>query len=295
MVLLAWDNVNQKKVQIDMIPYKSNDIFSYKKRKQQCRYKCLDCGSVLSEVDPYTNISKHKKQYSVKRHFRCNNKDCNKELKDKRRYNICKKGQTVADIKKNHEEFVKKWLMHFDYNLVYLNEGLKIPDKNIIILFSHCLITFDIVKKLVRENKNYKIIIVFDEDTKVREITEDPEYYEDEQGNGLYSIYLPKKNDIQYCLEHNFDVYLDTNKDVLIQLKDNRKLNDSFDCKLVDINDFTFRTGIYTHQTKAIIRNDFSMIKLFEIAHETYQLKIQREIEMKIDENERKAWRNARR
>jgi hypothetical protein len=294
MGFTAYDTFKDEIVQIDQIPYKVNDAFSYKKRRAQNRYVCLSCGIVVSEIDPFVGTTKSRLQYDVKRHFRCNNKECNKEFKDKKRYNICKKGQTVAEVKAVHDKFVSNWLRYFNYKLVHLEEGIKIPDKKIILLFSHCIITFEIVKKLIRENHNYKIIVVFDEDAKIRNLTQDPDYKEDSNGNGYYSIYLPKKNDIQYCLENNFEVYLDTQADTLLELKENGELGDTFNCKLVDINDFTFRTGIYNHQTKPIVRKDYNDKHLFELAYFRYQKLKQDEIDQKIKDNERQAWINAR-
>ena len=150
------------------------------------------------------------------------------------------------------------------------------------------------LQSIIKKNLNYKIIVVFDEDAKIRNLTQDPDYKEDSNGNGYYSIYLPKKNDIQYCLENNFEVYLDTQADTLLELKENGELGDTFNCKLVDINDFTFRTGIYNHQTKPIVRKDYNDKHLFELAYFRYQKLKQDEIDQKIKDNERQAWINAR-
>ena len=75
MVYTAFDSFNNSIVDIDNITYKSNDVFSYKRRKEG-RYKCLICGTVISKVDSYENKSKLGNEYHVGRHFRCNNKDC---------------------------------------------------------------------------------------------------------------------------------------------------------------------------------------------------------------------------
>jgi len=192
MVFTAFDSVNDSIVDIENIPYKTNDIFSYQKRRKEARYKCLNCGSVISEVDSYENISKLGKQYHVGRHFRCNNKECMKEFKDKKRHIISKKNQSIEDVKKIHKIFVDSWLKHFDKDIIYINEGIKIPESKIVVIFSHSLITFEIVKKLIRENFGYKIIIIFDEDTKVRTINHEPTYMEN-INSFRYSINLPKK------------------------------------------------------------------------------------------------------
>ena len=39
MVFTAYDSVNNCIVDIDNIPYKSNDVFSYKKRRKDCLAK----------------------------------------------------------------------------------------------------------------------------------------------------------------------------------------------------------------------------------------------------------------
>lgn len=287
MVFTAFDSVNNCIVDIDNIPYKTNDVFSYKKRRKEGRYKCLICGTVISEVDSYENISKLGNEYHVGRHFRCNNKECMKDFKDKKRHIISKKNQSIADVKKIHKTFVDNWLKHFDKDIIYINEGIKIPDSKIVVIFSHSLITFEIVKKLIKENFGYKIIIIFDEDSKVRSINHEPTYIDN---NNLfrYSINLPKKNDIKYCLDHNFEVYLDTGSDKLIQLKDNEKLDDYFLCKLVDVNDFTYYTGIYKKQIKSIIRNDYTWLYLFEKAYDDYQKQKENEMKARIYENERR-------
>ena len=293
MVFTAFDSVNNHIVDIDNIPYKTNDMFSYNKRRKEGRYKCLICGTVISEVDSYENTSKLGNEYHVGRHFRCNNKDCMKEFKDKKRHIISKKNQSIADVKKIHKRFVDSWLKHFDKDIIYMNEGIRIPESKIVVIFSHSLITFEIVKKLIRENFGYKIIIIFDEDTKVRSINHEPTYKEN-INSFRYSINLPKKNDIKYCLDHNFEVYLDTGCDKLLELKDNEKLNDYFLCKLVDVNDFTYYSGIYKKQIKSIIRNDYTWLYLFEKAYDDYQKQKENEMKARIYENERKRWINRR-
>lgn len=293
MVYTAFDSVNNCIVDIDNIPYKSNDIFSYKKRRKEGRYKCLTCGSIISEIDSYENVSKLGTEYQVGRHFRCNNTNCMKDFKDKKRHIISKKNQSIADVKKIHKSFVDNWLKHFDKDIIYINEGIKIPENKIVVIFSHSLITFEIVKKLIKENFGYKIIIIFDEDTKVRSINQDPTYKDNNQFR--YSINLPKKNDIKYCLDHNFQVYLDTGADKLLELKDNEEFDDYFLCRLVDVNDFTYHTGIYKRQIKSILRNDYTWLYLFEKAYDDYQKQKENEIKAKIIENERKLWRNRKR
>ena len=261
MVFTAFDSVRNIIVDIDCIPYKGNDIFSYNKRRKEGRYKCLICGAVICEVDSYENISSLGKEYHVGRHFRCNNKECMKEFKDKKRHNKSKKNQSVADVKKIHKNFIDSWLKHFDKNIIYINEGIKIPESKIVVIFSHSLITFEIVKKLIKENFGYKIIIIFDEDNKVRSINHEPTYMENID-LFRYSINLPKKNDIQYCLDHNFEVYLDTGSDKLLQLKDNQ--------------------------------NDYTWLYLFEKAYDDYQKQKENEMKARIYENERKRWINRR-
>ena len=98
MVYTAFDSVNKCIVDIDNIPYKSNDIFSYKKRRKEGRYKCLTCGSIISEIDSYENVSKLGTEYQVGRHFRCNNTNCMKDFKDKKRHIISKKNQSIAEL-----------------------------------------------------------------------------------------------------------------------------------------------------------------------------------------------------
>ena len=294
MVFTAYDSVNYCIVDIDNIPYKSNDVFSYKKRRKEGRYKCLICGTVISEVDSYENISKLGNEYYVGRNFRCNNKECMKDFKDKKRHIISKKNQSIADVKKIHKDFVDSWLKYFDKDIIYINEGIKIPESKIVVIFSHSLITFEIVKKLIKENFGYKIIIIFDEDTKVRSINHEPTYI-DNKNLFRYLINLPKKNDIKYCLDHNFQVFLDTRSDKLLELKDNQKLDDCFLCRLVDVNDFTYYTGIYKKQIKSIMRNDYTWLYLFEKAYDDYQKQKEYEMKVKICENERKTWINRRR
>ncbi len=294
MVFTAYDSVNNCIVDIDNIPYKSNDVFSYKKRRKEKRYKCLICGTVISEVDSYENKSKLGNQYHVGRHFRCNNKECMKEFKDKKRHIISKKNQSIADVKKIHKDFIDSWLKYFDKDIIYINEGIKIPESKIVVIFSHSLITFEIVKKLIKENFGYKIIIIFDEDNKVRNINHDPTY-KDNKDLFRYSINLPKKNDIKYCLDHNFQVFLDTGSDKLLELKDNQELDDCFLCKLVDVNDFTYFTGIYKKQIKGIMRKDYNLLFLFEKAYDNYQKQKENEMKAKICENEKKIWINRRR
>ncbi len=291
MVFTAFDSVRNTIVNIECLPYKANDKHSYDIRRIQGRYRCLICGDVIGEVDSHPNISKLGKEYHVGRHFRCNNKKCMREFKDKKRHNKSKKNQSVADVKKIHKNFIDSWLKHFDKNIIYINEGIKIPESKIVVIFSHSLITFEIVKKLIKENFGYKIIIIFDEDNKVRSINHEPTYMENID-LFRYSINLPKKNDIQYCLDHNFEVYLDTGSDKLLQLKDNQKLNDCFLCKLVDVNDFTYFTGIYKKQIKSIIRNDYTWLYLFEKAYDDYQKQKENEMKARIYENERKRWIN---
>ena len=133
MVFTAFDSVHNCIVDIDNIPYKKNDIFSYNKRRKEGRYKCLICGTVISEVDCYPNISKLGKEYYVGRHFRCYNKECMREFKDKKRHTISKKNQCIADVKKIHKNFIDSWLKHFDKNIIYINEGIKIPESKIVV------------------------------------------------------------------------------------------------------------------------------------------------------------------
>ena len=287
MVFTAFDSVNNCIVDIDNIPYKKNDIHSYNKRRKEGRYKCLICGDCIGEVDCYENFSKLGKQYHVGRHFRCNNKECMKEFKDKKRHIISKKNQSIEDVKKIHKIFVDSWLKHFDKDIIYINEGIKIPESKIVVIFSHSLITFEIVKKLIRENFGYKIIIIFDEDSKARSINHEPTY-KDNKNLFRYSINIPKKNDIKYCLDHNFEVFLDTGSDKLLELKDNEELDDYFLCKLVDVNDFTYYTGIYKKQVKSIIRNDYTWLYLFEKAYDDYQKQKENEMKARIYENKRK-------
>lgn len=293
MVFTAYDSVNNCIVDIDNIPYKTNDVFSYKKRRKEGRYKCLICGTVISEIDSYENISKLGNEYHVGRHFRCNNKECMKDFKDKKRHIISKKNQSIADVKKIHKTFIDNWLKHFDKDIIYINEGIKIPESKIVVIFSHSLITFEIVKKLIKENFGYKIIIIFDEDTKVRSINHEPTYI-DNKNLFRYSINLPKKNDIKYCLDHNFQVFLDTGCDKLLELKDNEKLDDCFLCKLVDVNDFTYFTSIYKKQIKGIMRDDYTWLYLFEKAYDDYQKQKENEMKAIINENKRKRWINRR-
>ena len=293
MVYTAFDSFNNSIVDIDNIPYKKNDMHSYNKRRIEKRYKCLICGVCISEVDCFENKSKLGKKYHVGRYFRCNNKYCMKAFKDKNRHIKSKKNQSKADVKKIHKNFIDSWLKHFDKDIIYINEGIKIPESKIVVIFSHSLITFEIVKKLIKENFGYKIIIIFDEDSKARSINHEPTYMEN-INSFRYSINLPKKNDIQYCLEHNFEVYLDTGCDKLLQLKDNQELDDYFLCKLVDVNDFTYYSGIYKKQIKSIIRNDYTWLYLFEKAYDDYQKQKENEMKARIYENERKRWINRR-
>lgn len=290
MVLVCWDTKLNQKTDIDNLPYKQNDIYDYKKWRREQRYACIDCGTIISLVDEYTNTSKYGKEYFVRSHFRCNNKDCKKkkELYNKKRANgIGKKGETKAHLLQRHRNYVDKWLKHFDIDYIYLDEGLLIHHTKTIVIFSYLLITFEIIMGIIREYPDYKVIVIFDEDAKCRSVTCDPTYEETET-KSCYSIYLPKKNDIQYCLEKNFQVYLDTGEDILIQLFDNNKTNCCFDARLVLINDLSFKTGIFKHQTKAIYRRAFSAMHLYEGAKDKYKQGQERERQLKIKENERK-------
>lgn len=297
MVLICWDTKLNEKADIHNLPYKQNDIYDYKKWRREKRYVCLECGDVISLIDEFTNISKYGKEYHVGSHFRCNNKDCNKkkELKDSKRINnIGKKGETKAELVKRHNSFVDKWLKNFDIDYIYLNEGLLIQKTKTLIIFSYLLITFEIVMKIISEYPDYKVIIIFDQDAKCRSISCDPTYYETEN-KSCYSIYLPKKNDIQYCLEKKFHVYLDTGEDILIQLFDNNLTNCCFDAKLVFINDLSFKTGIFNYQIKPIYRKPFTLMSVYEDAKFKYKLEKERERDMRIKENERKEYLKRRR
>lgn len=290
MVYTCWDTKLNKKVDIHSLPYKQNDIYDYKKWRREGRYACLECGTIISLVDEYTNLSKYGKEFAVTSHFRCNNKDCNKkkQLQDKKRANgIGKKGETKEDLRKRHRDYVDNWLKNFDIDYIYLDEGLIIHHTKTIVIFSYLLITFEIIMQIIRDYPNYKVIVILDEDAKCRTITCDPSYYETET-KSCYSVYLPKKNDIQYCLEKNFQVYLDTGEDILIQLFDNNSINCCFDAKLVFINDLSFKTGIFKHQHKAIYRKVYSLMHLFEDAQIKYKKQQERERKMAISDNERK-------
>ena len=290
MVYACWDTKLNIKVDIDKLPYKQNDIYDYKKWRREKRYACLECGSTISLVDEYTNLSKFGKEYFVRSHFRCNNKDCNKkkQLQDKKRANgIGKKGETKQVLHQRHRNYVDNWLKHFDIDYIYLDEGLIMHHTKTIVIFSYLLITFEIIMQIIRDYPNYKVIVILDEDAKCRTITCDPSYYETET-KSYYSIYLPKKNDIQYCLEKNFQVYLDTGEDILLQLFDNNSTNCCFDAKLIFINDLSFKTGIFKHQHKPIYRNSYTCMHLFEDAQIKYKKQQERERQMAIKDNERK-------
>ena len=153
MGFTAYDTFKDEIVQIDQIPYKVNDAFSYKKRRAQNRYVCLSCGIVVSEIDPFVSTTQSGLQYEVKRHFRCNNKECNKEFKDKKRYNICKKGQTVAEVKAIHDKFVSNWLRYFNYKLVHLEEGIKFLIKKLYCYFHIVLLLLKLLKNLLEKIK----------------------------------------------------------------------------------------------------------------------------------------------
>lgn len=287
MVLVCWDTKLNQKVDIDNLPHKQNDIFNYKKWRREKRYACIECGTNISLVDAFTNTSKFGQEFFVRNHFRCNNPDCQtkKELKDKKRTNnIGKKGETKAQLQERHNKFLDRWLRYFDINYIYLDEGIKIPQSKTILIFSYLLITFDIIRKIKTENIDFKIIIIFDEDAKCRTIQNLPSC--NEKG---YSIYLPKKNDIQYCLEYNFQVYLDLGEDTLLQLFDNNSNDCCFDVRLVFINDLSFKTGIFNHQIKPIYRkHGLTIMPLFIHAKEQYENQVLKEMEMKIKANERK-------
>ena len=290
MVFTCWDKQLNQKVDIDKLPYKQNNIYDYKKWRREGRYACLECGTIISLVDEYTNTSKYGKEYFVKSHFRCNNKDCTnkKELQHKKRANsIGKKGESKQELYQRHRNYVDNWLKHFDIDYNYLDEGLIIHHSKTIVIFSYLLITFEIIMQITRDYPNYKVIVILDEDAKCRTITCDPTYHETET-KSYYSIYLPKKNDIQYCLEKNFQVYLDTGEDILIQLFDNNSTNCCFNAKLVLINDLSFKTGIFKHQHKPIYRNAYTCMHLFEDAQIKYKKEKEIERKIAIKDNERK-------
>tara|TARA_B110000285_G_C15000047_1_gene550955 strand:- start:61 stop:966 length:906 start_codon:yes stop_codon:yes gene_type:complete len=286
MGLTAFDSFDENKiVNIDLIPYKKNDIVAYKKRRQLGRYKCQGCFSTLTEVDPYSSISALGKEYEVKNHFRCNNKECvSHYLKKKSRYNNKKKGQTVEEARKDHKEFVEKWITKFDTNCHYLEECIKINEIKTIVIFSRAIISFEIVRKIKADNKNYKIIVILDEGVKNRLITNEPYYNTDGKYN--FEIYLPIKNDIKYCLDNDFDVYLDTGEDILLEIKDNNKLNEGFYCKLKEINDFLFSSNINRKQIKYIFRKDYNSY-MFDNAKKQYKIQKENEAKAKCMENER--------
>ena len=290
MVYYALDTETNEIVNVYDLPYKSNDIFAYNEWRRKKRYNCLTCNSTLCIVDPHNRINSNGIEYSVERHFRCNNENCNKEFKSKKRTKgISKNGDSLKKMQEDHNKFIKDWLSHFKTDYLYLEEAIRIPEKKIVLIFSHLLITFEIIRKLKGDNPDYKIIVILTENAKCRSINDEPIYYfNDKKKKEFYEIYLPKKNDIQYCLDKNFEVYLDAEEDHLIKLTCNDKLNDSFDGNLIFINDFSFKTGIFNYQKKPIYRKQFNMLEIFEEAEEKYRKKIKKQMEMKIKENERK-------
>ena len=288
MVFTAFDSFNDNEIiNIDDIPYKSNDMIAYKNRRIQGRFKCQSCYNTVTEVDAYNNISKNKIIYNVKNHFRCGNKDCvSHDFNKQKRYNNRKKGKTVEQARKEHQDYVTDWLKYFDTKCHYLGECIKIDEIKTIVIFSQAIITFEILKKIKTDNRNYKIIVILDEQFRNREIVNEP-YYIERNGIFHFEIFIPKKNDIKYCLDNDFDVYLDTGKDSLLQIKDNERLNEGFYCKLVEINTFLFNKKINQKQIKYIVKDDYPSF-MFDDAIRSYEIQKENEMKAKINENERK-------
>jgi hypothetical protein len=288
MVFTAFDSFNDNEIiHINEIPYKSNDMIAYRKRRIQGRFKCQSCYNTVTEVDSYDNISKNKIIYNVKNHFRCGNKDCvSHDFNKNKRYNNRKDGKTVEQARKEHQDYVEGWLKYFDKNCHYLGECIKIDKIKTIVIFSQAIITFEIIKKIKTDNRNYKIIVILDEQLKNRLIVNEP-YYVERNGIFHFEIFIPKKNDIKYCLDNDFDVYLDTGKDSLLQIKDNERLNGGFYCKLIEINTFLFNSKINKKQIKYIVKDDYPSF-MFDDAKKLYEIQKENEMKAKINENERK-------